>query len=159
MSITVTAFSHNHHVRDIFFTGSRQWMKGFAWKSLRLFWIVWSWNIYQASISTSPRSVTMYQVVFPDRHLWNCCLWLWHRAVALSFSSQSFLIVFTVPSFLSQNRKTFWWYRAHCFGQSQTALFHWQRWTDVQIYLEFSTNIKTPHSWWFQGEGFTLNYQ
>lgn len=51
-----------------------------------------------------------------------------------------------------QNWPAFWWHGAHCPRQSQAALFHWQRWADVQIYLEFLKDIKTPHSWWFQGE-------
>lgn len=85
----MTALSHNHHVRDIFFTGTRQWIKGFTWESLRLFWIVWPWNIYQARTSTSQRSITTYRVMFPDCHLWNCYLWQWHKTVALSFSGQT----------------------------------------------------------------------
>lgn len=51
-----------------------------------------------------------------------------------------------------QNWPAFRWHGAHCPRQSQAALFHRQRWADVQIYLEFLKDIKTPHSWWFQGE-------
>lgn len=121
------------------------------------FLVVWSWDTYQAGSSSSQGAVTTYFSCLPSSKLPPLTV---TQTVALSLVAERLiLIVFTVPSFLSQNRKTFWWYRAHCFGQSQTALFHWQRWTDVQIYLEFSTNIKTPHSRWFQGEGFLLNYQ
>lgn len=51
-----------------------------------------------------------------------------------------------------QNRQALWWHGAHRPRQPQAALFHRQRWANVQIYLEFFKNIKTPHSWWFQGE-------
>lgn len=69
----------------------------------------------------------------------DCLSWAWCDSATRLF-------------FPLQNRPAFRWHGAHCPGQSQAALFHRQRWADVQIYLEFFKDIKTPHSWWFQGE-------
>lgn len=77
---------------------------------------------------------------------------LWGDFAALGCLSWAWCDPATHLLFPLQNRPAFRWHGAHCPGQSQAALFHRQRWADVQIYLEFFKDIKTPHSWWFQGE-------